>query len=103
MATIVLLEGIVEVEWDGESYRPHILRKGGYEARNPGTGKMVVVEDKLLPHECYSSDLRFVVKYAAKELAASEIGEGRVSLKEWLSLIDSYKDKMMESLKQIKE
>ena len=65
MANIILLEGLVEAKFDGCCYQHHIMRKGGYEARNPTNGETIVVQDKMVPHDCYSSSLKHIVKYSA--------------------------------------
>lgn len=101
MVNIILIDGVVEVKWDGECYQPHILRKGGHEARNPATGEMIIVSDRMIPHDFFSSNLKSVVKYVARELAAQDLKDTNIQLRTWLGVIDEYADKMTEALKRI--
>ena len=100
--TIVLIEGVAELAWLGDCWQPVILRKGGYEARNPATGEVIVVSDKMVTHEHYSSDIKASIKYVARVLAEQDHKASRVSLKEWLDTIEKHASAMTAALRPVK-
>lgn len=101
--TIVLIEGVAELKWDGSCYQPFILRKGGHEARNVRTGETIIVEDKLIAHEHYSSDIKSSIRYVARALAENEHKDTSVSLKQWLETITNFTKQMTACLKSVQE
>lgn len=98
MTKIVLIEGVVEVKYDAEGgYQPHILRKGGKEARNPKTGEMLITEDKMIALDWWGSSLGSAAKYAATQLAHLEYDD-KVLLKDWLATIRDYTEQMNKNI-----
>ena len=92
MTTIVLNER-AKAKWNGDSWQPVLFVQGGKEVFSPAHKKVVETEDKWVTHAKYFSDLKYLIRYVAKEQCLST--EEYSSLEEYLTKYTSLVEEML--------